>query len=179
MSLSTPPKGHRFPMSIISQAVWRYHRFNDSYRDIKEDQLIRGILVSHEAVRGWCIKFSKDFKEVIKKREQTPEDKWNTDKLKSYFKPIRYMMPNADHRAHKGLNNRVENDHQPTRRKEKCLIKFKSPQGLKNTISLMEKVRNIFSVDVGRYTNSAQDQRDGFKKAQEIWDEAAQVILYA
>ena len=33
MSLAEAPKGHRFPMSIISHAVWRYHRFNDSYRD--------------------------------------------------------------------------------------------------------------------------------------------------
>ena len=102
-----------------------------------------------------------------------------TDKLKSYFKPIRYMMPKADHRAHKGLNNRVENAHQPTRRKEKCLIKFKSPQGLQNTVSLMGKVRNIFSVDVGRYTRSAQDQRDAFKISQAIWDEAAQGIICA
>lgn len=187
MSLSHPPKGHRFPMSIISQAVWRYHRFNDSYRDISEDLAYRGIIVSYEAVRGWCIKFSKDFKDVINKRVRKPGEKWHldemmikingepfvlwravdslgyeldvflqkrknkkaairflsrllsespeprviiTDKLKSYFKPIRYMMPRADHRAHKELNNRVENAHQPTRRKEKCLIKFKSPQGL-------------------------------------------------
>ena len=88
-------------------------------------------------------------------------------------------MPKADHRAYKGLNNRVENAHQPTRRKDKCLIKFKSPQGLQNTVSLMGKVRNIFSVDVGRYTQSAQDQRDAFKRAQAIWDDAAQGILCA
>ena len=70
MPLSTPPKGHRFPMSIISQAVWHYHRFNDSYRDIKEDLAYRGIIVSHEAIRGWCLKLSNDFKNVIKKREE-------------------------------------------------------------------------------------------------------------
>ena len=236
MSLSQSPKAHRFPMCIISQAIWRYHRFNDSYRDISEDLAYRGIIVSYEAIRGWCVKFSKDFKDVIKKRERKPGDKWHldemiikingktfilwravdsegheldvllqkrknkkaairflsrllgehpaprvivTDKLKSYFKPIRYMMPNSDHRAHKGLNNRVENAHQPTRRKEKCLIKFKSPQGLQNTVSLMEKVRNIFAVDVGRYTRTAQEQRDAFMTAQEIWNEATQGILCA
>tara|TARA_B110000459_G_C16416986_1_gene405694 strand:- start:99 stop:809 length:711 start_codon:yes stop_codon:yes gene_type:complete len=236
MSLSEAPKGHRFPVSIISHAVWRYHRFNDSYRDISEELAYRGITVSYESIRGWCLKFSKDFKNVIKKRERKPGDKWHldemiiemngvnfilwravdsegheldvflqkrknkkaairflsrllgenpaprvivTDKLKSYFKPIRYMMPKADHRAHKGLNNRVENAHQPTRRKEKCLIKFKSSQGLQNVVSLMGKVRNIFSVAVGRYTKSAQEQRDAFKKAQVIWEEAAQGILCA
>jgi putative transposase len=236
MSLSEAPKGHRFPVSIISHAVWRYHRFNDSYRDISEELAYRGINVSYESIRGWCLKFSKDFKDVIKKRERKPGEKWHldemiikmngvnfilwravdsegheldvflqkrknkkaairflsrllgehpaprvivTDKLKSYFKPIRSMMPKSDHRAHKGLNNRVENAHQPTRRKEKCLIRFKSSQGLQNVVSLMGKVRNIFSVAVGRYTKSAQDRRDAFKDAQVIWEEATQRILCA
>jgi putative transposase len=34
-----------------------------------------------------------------------------TDKLRSYFKPIRDLAPNADHRPHKGLNNRIEGSH--------------------------------------------------------------------
>ncbi len=75
-----------------------------------------------------------------------------TDKLKSYIKPIRHMCPKTEHRLHKGLNNLVENAHQPTRRKEKCLIKFKSPQGVQRTLSLIGKVRNLFAVAVGRYT---------------------------
>ena len=79
-----------------------------------------------------------------------------TDKLRSYIKPIRHMCPQTDHRFHKGLNNRVENAHQPTRRKEKILIKFKSPQRVQKTLSLMGKVRNIFAVDVGRYTKNAR-----------------------
>jgi putative transposase len=62
------------------------------------------------------------------------------------------MCPKADHRSHKGLNNRVENARQPTRRKEKILIKFKSPNSAQSILSLMGKVRNIFAVDVGRYT---------------------------
>ena len=102
-----------------------------------------------------------------------------TDKLKSYTKPIRYMTRNTDHRSHKGLNNRVENAHQPTRRKEKCLIKFKSPQGVQRTLSLMEKVRNIFSVEVGRYSKKASCQRANFIAAKSIWDEAAYGIICA
>ena len=77
-----------------------------------------------------------------------------TDKLKSYVKPIKLMCPKTNHRKNKGLNNRVENPHQPTRRKEKCLIKFKSPRGTQQALSLMGKVRNIFAVDVGRYINN-------------------------
>src|SRR5690606_1714960 len=50
-----------------------------------------------------------------------------TDKLRSYIKPIKKMSKGSEHRSHKRLNNRVENAHQPTRRKEKCLVRFKSP----------------------------------------------------
>ena len=68
-----------------------------------------------------------------------------TDKLKSYKSPIKNMLPNTDHRSHKDINNRAENAHQPTRGKEKCLIKFKSPRHLQQTIALMGKTRNIFA----------------------------------
>jgi putative transposase len=234
MTLNQHPKRHRFPVSIISQAVWLYHRFNNSYRDIQEQLAFRGIILSHETVRYWCIKFASHFKEVIKKRERKPSDKWHldemtvkingepfilwravdqdgieldvflqkrrdkksavrflsrllgtyptprvivTDKLKSYKKPIKFMCPQADHRSHKRLNNRVENAHQPTRRKEKCLIRFKSAPGVQRLLSLMGKVRNIFSVEVGRYKKKAPDQRLAFTAAQAIWLEAAQQLL--
>ncbi len=61
MNLSRPPKRHRFPISIISQAVWLYHRFNHSYRDVQGQLAYRGIILSHETVRKWCIKFARHF----------------------------------------------------------------------------------------------------------------------
>ena len=236
MNLSSNPKRHRYPASIISTTVWRYHRFNHSYRDISEDLAFRGIIVSYETIRRWCIKFASSFTDVIKKRERKPTDKWHldemhlkinggkfvlwravdsegheldvllqkrkdkksairflakllgsypaprvvvSDKLPSYRKPIKHMMPNTEHRTHKGLNNRVENAHQATRRKEKCLVKFKSPQGVQRTLSLMGKTRNIFSVAVGRYTNPANERRIQFKLSKKIWDDASHEILYA
>ena len=72
-----------------------------------------------------------------------------TDKLKSYIKPIRNMCSTTEHRSHKDLNNRVKNAHQPTRRKERSLITFKSPKGVQSTLSLMGRVRNIFAINVG------------------------------
>jgi putative transposase len=236
MFLERAPRYHLFPVSIISHAVWKYHRFNDSYRDIQEELAYRGIIVSHETIRSWCIKFADHFKDVIRKREHQPKNKWHldemtiklngeyftlwravdadgyeldvylqkrrskksairfltrllgnypsprvviTDKLRSYIKPIANMCPNAEHRSHKGLNNRVENAHQSTRRKEKSLIKFKSPKGVQKTLSLMGKVRNIFSVDVGRYTKNAINRRSSFDRAKSIWDEATQRLLAA
>jgi putative transposase len=99
-----------------------------------------------------------------------------TDKLKSYIKPIKAMFSSTEHRNHKGLNNRAENAHQPTRRKEKCLIKLKSPWGIQQTLSLMGKVKNIFAIDVGRYTNNTCIQKSNFKKTKSIWDEASQMM---
>ena len=102
-----------------------------------------------------------------------------TDKLRSYVKPIRQMCPGTEHRSHKGLNNRIENAHQPTRRKENSLIKFKSAQGVQTILSLMGKVRNIFAIDVGRYTKNAINQRLAFNAAKAVWDEAAQRLIAA
>lgn len=101
-----------------------------------------------------------------------------TDKLKSYLKPIRFMCRKTEYRTHKRLNNRVENAHQPTRRKEKCLIKCRSAPGAQKLLALTGKVRNIYSVEVGRYTKGASDQRLVFAGAQTLWLEADSQLLY-
>ena len=46
-----PYKNHRFPVEIISHAVWLYFRFCLSYRDVEELLFSRGILVTYEAIR--------------------------------------------------------------------------------------------------------------------------------
>jgi putative transposase len=51
-----------------------------------------------------------------------------TDKLASYPPAIRRVLPTAEHRRHKGLNNRAENSHQPTRQRERVMRRFKSPE---------------------------------------------------
>ena len=50
-------KRHRFPPEIIQHAVRLYHRFNLSARDIEDLLAERGISVSYESIRLWCIKF--------------------------------------------------------------------------------------------------------------------------
>ena len=50
-----------------------------------------------------------------------------TDKLRSYGAAKREIMPGVEHRQHKGLNNQAENSHQPTRRRERIMKRFKSP----------------------------------------------------
>ena len=68
-------------MLIIGQAVWQYHRFNHSYRDVREQLLYRGIDVSHETIRSWCYKFGKKFGNIIKKKERQSADKWHLDEM--------------------------------------------------------------------------------------------------
>jgi putative transposase len=51
-----------------------------------------------------------------------------TDKLASYPPAVRHVLPGVEHRRHKGLNNRAENSHRPTRRRERALQRFKSPE---------------------------------------------------
>ena len=88
------------------------------------------------------------------------------------------MCPKTSHRSHKGLNNRVENAHQPTRRKQKSLIKFKSPRGVQQLLSLMGKVQNLFAVCVNRYKHKAPLRRRLVDAAKSIWDNAASQILH-
>ena len=46
--------GYRYPAQIISYAVWLYHRFTLSFRDIEELLVARGVVVSYETIRQWC-----------------------------------------------------------------------------------------------------------------------------
>ena len=63
-------KRHRFPPDIISYAVWLYYRFNLSHRDIEVLLAERGITVSREAIRLWCIKFEAIYTRRLKRKHQ-------------------------------------------------------------------------------------------------------------
>src|SRR3712207_3406585 len=169
----SPYAGYRFPAEVISHAVWLYFRFPLSLRMVEEMLAARGVVVSHEAVRRWALKFSQAFANRIRRRLPRTGDKWRldemaikiagvthwlwravdqtgmvldvlvqrrrdkraaerllrkllkrqcraprvmvTDKLGSYGAAKGELMPGVEHRRHKGLNNRAENSHQPTR----------------------------------------------------------------
>ena len=63
------PKGYRFPKAVISYAVYLYHRFLLSYRNVQEGLFERGIEVSHETVRAWCMRFGPDLAEALRHRK--------------------------------------------------------------------------------------------------------------
>ena len=67
-----------------------------------------------------------------------------TDKLASYPPAKRRVLPGAEHRHHKGLNNRAENSHRPTRRRERVMQPFKSPEQAQRFLSVFEPIRGHF-----------------------------------
>jgi putative transposase len=66
--------GYRFPVEVIQHAVWLYHLFSLSLRDIELILAERGIVVSHESVRRWCLCFGADFAAKLRKRRPRPGD---------------------------------------------------------------------------------------------------------
>ena len=69
------------------------------------------------------------------------------DKLKSYVAARRHMGLRID-RQHKGLNNRVENSHLPTRRRERIMTRFKSPRQVQKFLPIHDQVANLFHFPV-------------------------------
>ena len=74
-------KRHRFPPEIIQFAVWLYHRFNLSHRDIEDLLAQRGIVVSYESIRLWCNKFGPQYARRLKRRHQGFGDTFYIDEV--------------------------------------------------------------------------------------------------
>ena len=71
--------GYRVPPEIISHAVWLYFRFPLSLRMVDEILAARGIIVSHETVRQWGLKFGQGMANRIRRRLPRAGDKWPLD----------------------------------------------------------------------------------------------------
>ncbi len=179
-----PYRGFRFPAEVIEHAVWLYHCFSLSLRDVETILAARGVVVSYESIREWGLRFGRLFANALKRRRPRLGDKWHldevfirirgklhylwravdqnghvldilvqsrrnakaakrffrkllkglqyaprvviTDKLRSYAAAKREILPGVEHRQRRYLNNRAEVSHQPTRRRERQMQRFKS-----------------------------------------------------
>ncbi len=74
-------KRYRFPPAIIQYAVWLYYRFNLSHRDIEDLLAERGITVSYESIRLWCIKFGSQYARCLKRKHQGYGDTFFIDEV--------------------------------------------------------------------------------------------------
>jgi putative transposase len=78
---SNPYRGFRFPRAIIQHAVWLYHCFSVSLRDVELILAERGIVVSYESIREWGLRFGQMSAAALKRRRPKPGDKWHLDEV--------------------------------------------------------------------------------------------------
>jgi putative transposase len=72
-----PHYRHRFLAELIAHAVWLYHTFPLSFRDVELLLAERGVEVSYETVRRWCRKFAQTFANRLHRRRPRPGDRWH------------------------------------------------------------------------------------------------------
>ena len=74
-------KRYRFPIEIIRHCVWLYFCFSVSFRDVELMMAERGVIVSHESIRQWCLKFGEEYAQKLRKKRGRPGDKWHLDEI--------------------------------------------------------------------------------------------------
>ncbi|MCM3905526.1 MAG: IS6 family transposase [Pyrinomonadaceae bacterium] len=72
---------HRFPTKIISHCVWLYFRFALSFRDVEEMMSSRGVALSYETVREWCLKFGQTYANGLRRCSPRLGDQWHLDEV--------------------------------------------------------------------------------------------------
>jgi len=93
------------------------------WRAVDQDGNVLDILVQARRDTAAAVKF---LRKLLKGLAYVPRVVL-TDKLASYWAAMRAVLPGVEHRRHKGLNNRAENSHQPTRERERRMRRFKDP----------------------------------------------------
>ena len=82
MKSDTPSyHGYRFSPEVISHAVWLYHRFGVSFRDVEDLLAQRGITVSYEAIRLWCLTVGSAYARRLRRRQGRLGDIWHLDEV--------------------------------------------------------------------------------------------------
>jgi putative transposase len=97
-----------------------------------------------------------------------------TDKLASYAAAKKVVMPGVEHRQHKGLNNRAENSHQPTRRCERIMKRFKSAGQAQRFLSVHDQVANLVRYPANA---NAAERREARSQAFTAWAEVTGVAV--
>jgi putative transposase len=111
------------------------------------------------------------------KRQGRPPRVLVTGKLASYPAATRELLPGVEHRRHKGLNNRAENSHQSTRRRERQMKRFKSAGQAQRFLSAPDQINNLFSLR--RDHVPATDYRAARRRAFAVWVEVSGVAAAA
>src|ERR671920_135435 len=110
------------------------------WRAVDQDGLVLDVLVQSRRDK----KAAERLLRKLLKRQMRPPRVMVTAKLASYPAAKKELMPGVEHRRHKGLNNRAENSHQPTRRRERQMKRFKSPGQAQRFLSAHDQINNLF-----------------------------------
>jgi putative transposase len=92
-----------------------------------------------------------------------------TDKLRSYGAAHREIMPSVEHRSYKGLNNRAENSHQPTRQRERAMKGFRSTGAAQRFLAAFSGISPHFRPS--RHLMTAPGYRAEMTIRFAIWDQ--------
>jgi putative transposase len=100
-----------------------------------------------------------------------------TDTLRSYGAALKELLPHTEHRQSRYLNNRAENLHQRTRRRERALQRFKSPGHAQRFLSVFEPLNTHFRPP--RHLLKAADYRQTLSERFSTWREVAELAAPA
>src|SRR3712207_709576 len=110
------------------------------WRAVDQDGVVLDVLVQSRRDK----RAAKRLLRKLLKRQMRSPRVLITDKLASYSAAKGAVMPSVEHRRHKGLNNRAENSHQPTRRRERQMKRFKSAGQARRFLAAHEGINNLF-----------------------------------
>jgi putative transposase len=135
------------------------------WRAVDQDGNVLDILVQKRRDKAAAGRF---FRRLMKKTRMVPRVVV-TDKLRSYGAAHREVMPSVEHRSHKGLNNRAENSHQPTRQRERAMKRFRSVGEAQRFLSAFSGISPHFRPR--RHLMPAHDYRAEMTVRFAIWEQ--------
>ena len=166
-----PRPGDRWHLDEVQIAVaGRKHWL---WRAVDQDGTVLDVLVQSRRDK----KAARRLLRKLLKRQMRPPRVMITDKLASYPAAKQELMPGVEHRRHKGLNNRAENSHQPTRRRERQMKRFKSAGQAQRFLSAHDQINNLLPLCRDHVT--ATEYRAMRTRAFELWAEITGVAAAA
>ena len=143
------------------------------WRAVDQDGAVLDILVQARRDKRAATKF---FRKLLKGLAYVPRV-LITDKLASYGAARRDVLPSVEHRRHKGLNNRAENSHQPTRERERRMRRFKSPGHAQRFLAAYGPIASHFRPRRHRLT--ARDYRQRRDQSFATWHAVTGIVAAA
>src|SRR4051812_13269626 len=143
------------------------------WRAVDQDGFVLDVLVQSRRDKKAAKRL---LRKLLKKQRRAPRV-MITDKLASYGAAKGEVMPSVEHRRHKGLNNRAENSHQPTRRRERQMKRFKSPGQAQRFLSAHDQIKNLFYLR--RDHLPAAQYRAARTRAFQTWAEVSGIAAWA